>query len=224
MRLVERELGLEIEIKENVVSVIVLEDVASRLSIIEELYSQVSGKDGNWILVENEKSFELCKKSEMILEPFSLELNNKKVKTKMYQDLKTIAQDFCFEQGLELHSHICNYLECLLGRMPYPIKYDEEWNILELFKAYGVELAEESDSLCEKLFHYLKLINQVSGVNIFIILNIKQYLTEKQLFELYKLAMYSKIQLVLMEFNMSNNILDCEETYILDKDRCIITC
>lgn len=224
MRLVERELGLEIEIKENVVSVIVLEDVASRLSIIEELYSQVSGKDGNWILVENEKSFELCKKSEMILEPFSLELNNKKVKTKMYQDLKTIAQDFCFEQGLELHSHICNYLECLLGRMQYPIKYDEEWNILELFKAYGVELAEESDSLCEKLFHYLKLINQVSGVNIFIILNIKQYLTEKQLFELYKLAMYSKIQLVLMEFNMSNNILDCEETYILDKDRCIITC
>lgn len=91
MRLIERELGLEIELKENVVSVIVVEDVASRLPIVDELYSQMMDKDGNWLLVENEKNYELGKNVEIILEPFSLELNNKKVKTKLYQDIKTIA-------------------------------------------------------------------------------------------------------------------------------------
>lgn len=223
MRLVERELGLEIEIKENMVSVIVVEDVALRLSMVEELYSQVMGKDGNWLLVENEKNYELGKKVEIILEPFSLELNNRKVKTKLYQDIKTVAQDFCFSQGLEVHSHICNYLEELLERIPYPIKYEEEWNVVELLKAYEVELVEECDNMCEKLFHYIKLINHVCGISIFVIVNIKQYLTEKQIFELYKLAMYDKIQLVLIEFNMFNEKFDCEEIYILDKDGCIIT-
>ena len=223
MRLIERELGLEIELKENVVSVIVVEDVASRLPIVDELYSQMMDKDGNWLLVENEKNYELGKNAEIILEPFSLELNNKKVKTKLYQDIKTIAQDFCFSQGLEVHSHICNYLEKLLERIPYPVKYEEEWNILELLKAYGVELEEESDSICEKLFNYIKLINQVCGIGIFITVNLKQYLTKEQISELYKLAMYSKIQLVLIEFNMLNEKLDCEEIYILDKDKCIIT-
>lgn len=223
MRLVERELGLEIELKENVVSVIVLENVALRLHILEELYLQVNGKDGNWLLAENEKNYELSKKAEIILEPFSLELNNKKVKMKLYQDIKTISQDCCFAQGLEVHSHICNYLESLLERMPYPVKYEEEWNILELLKAYGVELVEECDSICEKLFNYIKLISQVCGISIFITVNLKQYLTDEQIRELYKLAMYSKIQLVLIEFNMFNEKFDCEELYILDKDHCIIT-
>lgn len=223
MRLVERELGLEIELKENVVSVIVVEDVAFRLPMVEGLYSQVMGKDGRWLLVENEKNYELSKKAEMILEPFSLELNNKKVKTKLYQDIKIIAYEFCFSQGLEVHSHICNYLEDLLEKIPYPVKYEEEWNILELLKAYGVELAEESDSLCEKLFNYIKLVSQVCGIRIIITVNIKQYLTEEQIYELYKLAMYGKIQLVLVEFNMFSKIFDCEEIYILDDDSCIIT-
>lgn len=180
MRLIERELGLEIELKENVVSVIVVEDVASRLPIVDELYSQMMDKDGNWLLVENEKNYELGKNVEIILEPFSLELNNKKVKTKLYQDIKTIAQDFCFSQGLEVHSHICKYLENLLERIPYSVKYEEEWNILELLKAYGVELEEESTSICEKLFNYIKLINQVCGISIFITVNLKQYLTKEQ--------------------------------------------
>lgn len=223
MRLVERELGLDIELKENKVSVIVVEDVTLRLPIIEELYSQVLGKDGSWLLVENEKNYELDKKAEIILEPFSLELNNKKVKTKLYQDIKTIAEDFFFSQGLEVHSNICNYLENLFERIPYPVKYKEEWNMLEILKAYSVELEEESDSICEKLFNYIKLINQVCGISIFIIVNLKQYLAKEQITELYKIAMYSKIQLVLIEFNMCNEKLECEDIYILDKDSCIIT-
>lgn len=223
MKLVERELGLEIELRENTASVIVLENVADRLSFVDELYSQVMGKEGNWLLVEDEKNYELGKKVEMILEPFSLALNSKKVKTKLYQDIKTISQDYCFLQGLELHSHICNYLESLLERIPYPVKYREEWNLLELLKAYGVELVEECDSICEKLFHYIKLINQVCGISIFITVNLKQYLTENQVFELYKLAKYSKIQLVLIEFNISDKKNESEDIFILDKDRCIIT-
>lgn len=223
MKLIQRELGLEIELKENVVTVLVIEDVSMRLEFIDSLYSQVLGNDGNWLLVENEKDYDLSKKAEIILEPFSLELNNKKVKTKLYHDIKTVSQDFCFSQGLELHSHICSYLEDLLEKIPYPVKYQEEWNILELLKAYGVELEDESDNLCEKLFNYIRLINQVCGISLFIILNIKQYLTKEQIIELYKLASYSKIHLVLIEFNMLYNKESCEEIFVFDEDRCLIT-
>lgn len=224
MKLVERELGLVIELKENVVSVIIVENVACRLPIIEGLYSHIMGKDGRWLLVENEKNYELNKNVEMILEPFSIEFNNRKMKTKLYQDIKTISQDGCFSQGLELHSHICNYLENLLERIPYPVKYEEDWNISKLLNAYGVEFVEDCDGICEKLFNYIKLINQVYGIRIFITVNIKQYLTKEQICGLYKLAMYSKIQLILVEFNMLDEKFDCEEIYVLDKDNCIIMC
>lgn len=169
MKLVEREYGIEVDIKENIVSIIVLEDVKLRLPLINELFSQTSGKEGNWLLFENDKSFDLGKKVELILEPLTLTLNNKKVKTKLYQDIKTIAQDYCFSQGLEVHSQICNYLENMLDKLPYPIKYDEDWDVSEILKAYNVELVEEYDNIFEKLYNYIKLVNTVCGTDIFII-------------------------------------------------------
>lgn len=222
MKLVEREYGIEVDIKENIVSIIVLEDVKLRLPLINELFSQTSGKEGNWLLFENDKSFDLGKKVELILEPLTLTLNNKKVKTKLYQDIKTIAQVYCFSQGLEVHSQICNYLENMLDKLPYPIKYDEDWDVSEILKAYNVELVEEYDNIFEKLYNYIKLVNTVCGTDIFIMVNIKQYLTDEQITELYKMAAYGKIQLVLIEFS-TNNKRDCEELYILDNDDCVIT-
>ena len=198
MKLVEREYGIEVDIKENIVSIIVLEDVKLRLPLINELFSQTSGKEGNWLLFENDKSFDLGKKVELILEPLTLTLNNKKVKTKLYQDIKTIAQDYCFSQGLEVHSQICNYLENMLDKLPYPIKYDEDWDVSEILKAYNVELVEEYDNIFEKLYNYIKLVNTVCGTEIFVMVNIKQYLTDDQITELYKMAAYGKIQLVLI--------------------------
>lgn len=222
MKLVEREYGIEVDIKENIVSIIVLEDVKLRLPLINELFSQTSGKEGNWLLFENDKSFDLGKKVELILEPLTLTLNNKKVKTKLYQDIKTIAQDYCFSQWLEVHSQICNYLENMLDKLPYPIKYDEDWDVSEILKAYNVELVEEYDNIFEKLYNYIKLVNTVCGTEIFVMVNIKQYLTDDQITELYKMAAYGKIQLVLIEFSI-NNKRDCEELYILDNDDCVIT-
>lgn len=223
MKLLEREIGLEIELRENEVAVVVLEDITLRLSLIEELYLQLEGKEGNWLLSEKEKTFDLSKHIELILEPFSLQLNSKKLKTKLYQDIKVIA-DECFAlPGLELHSHICTYLERVLEKVPYPMKYKDEWNLLDFLKSYNVELEEAYDDVCEKIFEYIKLMNQVCGINVFVTVNLKQYLTEKQLIELYKFSKYSKIQLVLIEFNMYNKKIEGEKIYILDKDDCIIT-
>lgn len=223
MKLIEREIGLEVELKENVVSVVVLEEVSLRLSLLKELYVQMTGKDGNWLLAEKEKNYELSKYVELILEPFSLQLNSKKMRTKLYQDINTIADDCYYLQGLEIHSHICGYLEKLMEKVPYAVKYKEEWNVQELLKMYDVELEDECEDPCEKLFHHIRLVNQVCGTEIFITVNLKQYLTEGQLMELYKLARYSKIQLVMIEFNVGNKKLKDEEIYVLDKDACIIT-
>lgn len=223
MKLIERELGLKVELKENIISVIILEDITLRLSLIDELYLQLAGKEGKWILVENEKNYELSKYIELILEPFSLQLNNKKLKTKLYHEISTIANDYFYSQGLELYSYICAYLENLLEKIPYPVKYKDEWNILELLKLYNIEIDEECNDICEKLFNYIKLMNQVCGIRIFITVNLKQYLTENQLLELYKFVRYSKIQLVLIEFNMYHKKIDGEDIYILDEDDCIIT-
>ncbi len=222
MRLIERELGLEIELQENRISVLVIENVCKRLSIIRTLYEQILGKAGPWLLAEGERSYDLSKKGDIVLEPFSLEMNSKKVKTKLYQEIKGIADEECYESGLELHSNICNYLEKILEKVPYPMEYTVLWDVDNLLKMYNVRLLEECDDLFEKLLSYIKMTNQICDIQLFLLVNIKQFLTEQQLSELYKMASYSKIQLVLIEFNIIGDRRAEEDVYILDKDDCII--
>lgn len=222
MKLIERELGLEIELKENRISIFVIENVSKRLSIIRTLYEQILGGIGPWLLAEREKAYDLNKKCDIVLEPFSLEMNSKKVKTKLYQEIKGIADEECYESGLELHSNICNYLEKVLEKVPYPMEYIESWDVDNILKMYNVRLLEECDDLYEKLLNYIKLMNQICGIQLFFFVEIKQFLTEQQLFELYKTVSYSKIQLILIEFNITGDRNAEEDVYILDKDDCII--
>lgn len=125
-------------------------------------------------------------------------------------------------QGLEAHSHICNYLENLFERIEYPLKYEGEWNVLEIFKGYNVELSDENCNTYEKLCDYIKIVNQLCEIGIFFVVNLKQYLSEEQVLELYKIVQYNKIQLVLIEFCMPQTSMECEKMYIIDNDNCII--
>ena len=222
MRLAEREIGLDIPLTENQIPVIVIEEPTLRMGLLQELYAQIQGQEGNWLLVENERSYELHKVAEIILEPFSLQLNNKKTKTRLYQDMKEVAQEEFFSESLEVHAHICNLLELLAEKLPYPIRYQDEWSISEVLKSYGIELVEEYEEPCEKLLNYINLVNAVCGTEVFILVNIKQYLNAYQVDELYKLCIYKKIRLILVEFSMEDEKKELEDIYIYDKDRCLI--
>ena len=222
MRLSEREIGLELVLRENRVAVLIIENVSQRLSLVKQLYGQLMGQDGNWILSEGECSFDLNRKCELILEPFSIELNHKKMKTKLYQELKEIAEENCYELELKLHSDICNYLESVIEKLPYPMTYDRNWDSVNLMKMYDVALLEECENQYEKLIDYIKLMNQICGTEIFLLLDMKRFFTKEQLLELYKTAFYYKIQLVLIEFQEDKSKNPEEDVYLLDKDLCVI--
>lgn len=223
MKLIERELGIELELKENQVSILIIENISRRLSIINQLYRQVLGQEGTWILVDGEKTYDIRKTCDIILEPFSLELNNRRVRAKLYEEIKETVNEDCYEAGLQIHSDICNYLETVLQKVPYPIQYDDSWDINNILKMYNVEILDENDNIYEKILDYIRMMNQICGIQIFIIINVKQFLTETQIVELYKITSYSKINIVLIEFNTSGNRLSQEDIYILDVDDCIIT-
>lgn len=223
MKLIERELGLEIELKERRVSVLVIEDIRQRLSLVNQLFAQTSSQDSAWILVEDEKSFDISKKCEIILEPFSVDLNSRKIISKLFQEITERADEEFYEEGLMLHSQISAYLEQLLEKLPYPIAYSSAWDLNNVLKMYGVKLSEDCEDQFDMLCSYIKLLSQICGTEIFILVNMKSFFTETQISELYKMASYGKMYLVLIEFSVDSHRYSEEDTYILDSDGCIIT-
>ena len=85
----------------------------------------------------------------------------------------------------------------------------------------SVKIEENTGTLFSRLIDYMKLISSYIGAKILTLVNIKSYLSENELIELYQSVSYNKIQLLLIE-SVERKLLSNEDVCIVDSDKCII--
>ena len=99
--------------------------------------------------------------------------------------------------------------------------FDIEENIPNLLKAYNVRLETEGVTLLERIVEYLRLLHQLCKIKVIIFVNLKTYLSDSELEQLYEFSAYEKMSFVLLE-NVHRNRLKNEKICIVDHDCCII--
>lgn len=221
MRLVSGEYGIDIEIRENMVNVLVIEapNVFSR--VIEELMCQIEGEPGTFILSEQDAIKTISKEADMIVNPFRVDCNEKRIQQKLFQELSDIMNEELVEQTVYLQGRIISYLEELLQKVPYPLDFDVEGSMPGLLKMCHVAFDNRIDTLVENIINYIKVLRKFCAIKVIFLVNLKLYLTQDELVELYKYAFYEKMSLILLE-NSDKGKLENESICILDKDMCII--
>ena len=128
----------------------------------------------------------------MVHSPVLLELNNKRMLSFLYQELKEIAEEEVGNEKEEINAQIISYLDKLLVKVPYPIKCNLELDIVALFKQYEVQLDTGHLTFLEKLIYYMQLEKALCGPRLMVFVNLKAYLNEVELEEVYKMAFYNK--------------------------------
>lgn len=223
VKLVHMEYGIEIELKENQIPVLVIESPETFSKVIQELYLSGQGGAGKFILSEGDKLLPLGKTVEFVINPFEINLNEKRILQKLYQEMESQVQEQLVLETAEIHGKLISYLEEITQRIAYPVTFDLEENVLGLMKTYNVRLEEEASTLLEELVEYFKLLHQLCRINVMVCVNLKTYLSETELNQLYEAVFYEKINLLLLE-NMQRKKLKEEKICIVDKDGCIIDC
>lgn len=220
MRLSCFDLGIDIHFYENIVNVLVIENQEIFTLFLEKLMSQEDDEAGI-LLSEEETKLPIGKWVEIIHSPFFLDLNSKKILSHLYQEIKVISDTEFTEEVENINSAIVSYLDHLLLKVPYPITFNLELDVLAMFKQYEVRMEQNQLPLCERLLNYMQLIQLLCGVKLIVLVNIKSYLSNAQLQEIYKTAFYNKIQLLLLE-SSEKDVLSEEKYCIIDKDKCVI--
>lgn len=147
--------------------------------------------------------------------------NEKKIITKLYQELNENVLDLYVEQKAELNAQIQQFLHLVLNTVPYNLSSSESVELPELLKIYDVRMESETGDLLELLIDYLRAMKKVCGYKVAVFLNLKQYLDEKQLESLYEICSYEKIYFLNIEGQKS--VSSSREKYvIIDKDLCTI--
>ena len=221
MRLVNVEYGIRLDLLENITQVLYVESSVAFRKITEALWNQEEGRDGSWMLSEDDKTLSIMKKLNIILNPFSIDCNNRKIINCIYSQLSSMATEESMAETAELNGKIISYLESLLQKLSYNLIMKLELDLPSLLKIYDVKVNQEEVELLERLINYINAMHSICGYCIFVFVGIKQYLSEDELRKLYEYAFYNKIYLVLIE-SLYREALQNEKTIILDKDLCFI--
>ena len=225
MKLVHPEFNYQIELKENIVDLIVIEDKKVFREYIGELYSQCMelNDSGRFVLSNEEKEIKLSKKVEIILDFYSLDINNKKIITKVYNKLKEISteEDMYVETG-KINSEIVRYVDKIVDISDYPLEFSIDIDIVDLFKMANVKFLKDYTSELDRICDYISVVNEITGKDIFIFVNFRDFFELEELEEFYKFAAYKKIFLIMLENEVNNVCNEFEKVFVLDKDLCEI--
>lgn len=221
MKLVHSEYDIKIELKENIVNLLVIENREIMSELVGEIYNQCNGSEGRFTLSENLKELKFEKEASMVLEPFTINCNEKKVITKLYKEIEELALENLYVESMDLYSCIIKYSNELCQMVPYNLTTRTDFTPLDIIKLSNIKIEEDDSTLFEKIINYLGVMSSICRIKLVIFVNLKTFLNHEEIDELYKYANYNKIHLFLIEsIYHKDNI--CEKTIVIDKDKCII--
>lgn len=221
MRLVNVEYGLSLELNEIRAVILVIEEKVMRLKIVEDLYKQYSGEEGKFVLSEGDKVFKIQKIADILLNPFSIDCNNRKVLAKLYQEIQDCGNENFYSEKEKINADVLSLLDKIMLNSPYQITTALNMELADLCKLYHVQLERTGDTLLEQLMDYIKVMSQLCECKVFILLNFIVYLNDEERKHLYEFASYQKIYLLFIEYYQPTLVAD-EKSCIIDKDGCII--
>lgn len=223
MKLVHSQFEEPLEFLEGIPNILVLEHTALRVQIIEDLKEQIQNGEGNFVLSRQDEILKMDKVAEFLLNPFDLDFNQKKIISKIQSTLKELASNESnYAESMRILGEVNSYFQNLGAQIEYPISFHDSIELSDLIKISGAKIETDSESFFERIINYMCLLNDVLGISLLVTLNLQLYLNEKQMKELYKMAHYKKINLLLIEsFDMNQpNLL--ERVTIIDKNLCVI--
>lgn len=209
------------EFDENFVNVLVVESPRVMAEIVEGLCNQCAGEDGDFVFSSSDQILKIPNLVEMVIDPIRLDFNNRKILNRLYNELEEVGRDVFLEKE-DLNRQNIQLIDSVVENARYHnISYKMELAWKDLFKIYDLKIAKEYDFLAEKLIEYLNILANLTEVLLLVLVNVRSFLEEEDLQNLYEQAFYQKMQLLLIEHQEVKNGLS-EKTYIIDRDRCFI--
>ena len=209
-------------LKEEAANVIIIENGALFFSLMQEFSKQCNGEGGSFVLSDSFSELPFSKYVDFVGDIFTFSINERKLSSKLISRISEKAlDDEHFASTAEILSVMEKYMLDLISDFDVSVHLENSVDIAMLLKAVPVSVSDPGATLPEKICNYAKINFEFFGKSIFAFVNLKQFVSEEDLLEIYKFFRYEKLSLLLFE-GYQKSILRDEHILIIDKDMCII--
>lgn len=207
---------------DNVVTEWVIEAPEEFTRYVQELYMQCEGAAGDFVLSDGEKELGITKNVEFLDSVLDLDVNERKILGKLYADLEQLAYSEKFVvRTQEMIQYLRTYIFELEQETDFMLDVDDGVDMSAIFKGNGVKLETVETGILEKIVHYIKVVRLLLKKQVFVFVNVRSYLTVRQVEQLIKEAAYQEVQILLIE-NVMRDCVNSERRCIIDSDKCEI--
>lgn len=221
MRIVCPEYGLDFNVSECEVTELVIESSDNLLIFMERLLGQYKGEDSFWMLSQNGEELNFNKMVDIETNPFELNINNRKILSKVYQEMINDACDMNRNEIAELKMMMEKFIIDICASSEYRLEYNGNIDYIDLLKMFDVRISEENGDICECIVAYIKLMHRLINKSLFIFVNFRSVLSDFYMKTIYETLQYEQVAIIMIE-RVDYGFLDFEKRVIIDKDCCII--
>ena len=210
----------EIQFDEEHINALTINNSKCFSHIIGILNDKINGIESNEIFLLDEKNQEIKmdKKVYIVLDIFNIDYNSRKVLNKIYD---IIAENIEKNQDYEVEKMVMelrNYIIQEINELPFEFVMKSELEIPEILKLYNLKIDDVNyTSILEKVEILIDIISTLKVADILIIPNLKLFLSNEELVELYKYSLYNNVKLLIIETNNEEQ-LKYEKNIIIDEN------
>lgn len=210
------------EIREDRIRTIVIENQHMLYSLVSDICSQLEGNNGEIVLSENHTPLDMRKAADLITQFVPFTVNQKDLITKLYAALKKKAvNEKMYQYTQEIYRSIGEYIYRLIEDEESELDIVMPEDITGILKAFDVRFDDSELTLPERILEYMLSTSEFKGQRLFITVNLRSYLTDRETEDLFQSLLLKKIKLLCIE-SADHTRLSTEEVIIIDKDMCVI--
>ena len=213
----------DITFAEEYINILQIQDKKLFTNVINSLNDNINNIEDTKeriIILEGDTEIKIEKEVLMIIDVFNIDFNQKKIQNALYNKIEKIYKQE-FERMSEFQTIFqklqLNVLD-VFNEFPFEFNYKESIGIQEYLKLLGLKISNNKGKITDTIFSLIDVVKYLSVTKILIFVNLKLYLIDDELKEIYKYAMYKKVNILLIETGEEKEPLENEKILYIDSD------
>lgn len=218
-----RIMGFEnpIDFKEDYVNVLEISNVQQFSSFVLKFDKALHDMEyTELVLLDQNIRLDFSKNTLMVMDVLSINYNDKKIVNEAYNLMNNeVMQDNSLNNDYQkLVNDVYNYLLRFTTNLTFDTYISNDVKINDLLKVFSFKIDNEyAESILEKILLLIDIIVALKPNMLLIFVNLKCFLTQAELMELYKYVLYKNQKILLVE-NKKQELLQYENKNVLEAD------
>lgn len=187
--------------------------------IVKELNNIANGEmENNIIFTDNESNeINIINKINIIIDYFNIDFNSKKILSLINKKINSSISVNDKDNLSKLYNKIKKIYIPILNDMDLNIDINNDFDLDLIVKLLNVSI-KNKDNILDNLFLLTDIEHELSISKLLVFVNLKQYLNEQELIELYKYLLYNNIVVLLIDSQAYGVCNEYEKKIIIDNE------